>query len=185
MKHIAGLIALILLLSFRPPNSIYDITLKDINGNSIALSQFKGKKLLFIVLPVSDQDTTVSAGDIARLQTKYQGSLVIIGIPSEEGGYKIQDAAKLKRIYRDVSPSIIIAQCMKVKKGEGQSTLFQWLTNKDMNRHFNQDAEEAGNKFFLDEGGDLYAVLGSRISLTNPLLDRVITRQQGRKNDKR
>lgn len=181
MKYILSLITLSLLLSFRQADGIYDIALKNVDGNEIQLSQYRGKKLLFILLPLSAHDTTVSVNDIARLQTKYQNSVVIIGIPSEEAGYKTQDADKLKKIYNDASDNIIIAEGMKVKKGTGQSLLFQWLTNKDMNHHFDHDGQGVGSKFFVDEKGELYAVMGPKLALTNPLMDRILARSSGKK----
>lgn len=181
MKYAFHLITLFVLLSFRPMDDIYDITFKTIDGDRIELSQYKGKKLLFILLPLSVQDTTVSVNDITRLQTKYQNSVVIIGIPSEEAGYKTQDAGKLKKIYRDAGASIIIAEGMKAKKSTGQSSLFQWLTNKDMNHHFDRDVQGVGSKFFVDEQGELYAVMGPKLTLTNPVIDRILTRSP-RKN---
>lgn len=185
MKYVLNFISLFLLLSFRPIDGIYDITIKTIDGNKIELSQYKGKKLLFMLLPLSVQDTTVSIQDIALLQTKYQSSLVVIGIPSEEAGYKKQDADKLKKMCMEASANIIIAEGMKVKKGAGQSSLFQWLTNKDMNRHFDQDVVGVGSKFFVDEGGELYAVMGPNSALTNSLTDRIVTRSNGKSNQEK
>lgn len=185
MKYVLSFISLFLLLSFVPVDGIYDITVKNIDGEKIALSQYKGKKLLIILLPLSAQDTTVSINDLAQLQTKYQNSLVVIGIPSEEAGYKKQDADKLKKMYKDASASIIIAEGMKVKKGGEQSSLFQWLTNKDKNRHFDQDAAGVGSKFFVDESGELYAVMGPKTALTSPLMDRIVTRSTDRRNQEK
>jgi glutathione peroxidase len=176
MKYVLSIAALFMLLSFHLVDSIYDITLKTINGKKIELSQYKGKKLLFILLPLSVQDTTVSIRDIARLQAKYQKSLVVIGIASEEAGYKTQDADKLKTIYMHAAPNIIITEGMKVKKGTGQSSLLRWLTSKDQNHHFDQDARGVGTKFFVDEQGELYAVMGPKLALTNPLMDRILAR---------
>lgn len=181
MKYVLSLMTVFLLLSFRPLDGIYDITLRTIDGNKIELSQYKGKKLLFMLLPLSPQDTTVSFNDIARLQIKYQSSLVVIGIPSEEVGYKTQDADNLKKVYKAASVNIIIAEGMKVTKGTGQSSLFQWLTNKDKNHHFDQDVQGVGSKFFVDEEGDLYAVMGPNLALTNPLMDRILARPSVKK----
>lgn len=185
MKYVAGFILLFLLFSFKPIDGIYDITIKTIDGDRIALSQYKGKKLLFILLPLSAQDATLSINDLAQLQKKYQGSLVVIGIPSGEAGYKEQDVDKLKKMYREASANIIIAEGMKAKKGAEQSALFQWLTNKDLNRHFDQDVEGAGSKFFVDESGELYAVMGPKTALTNPLIDRIVTRSTVKSNQEK
>lgn len=185
MKYVLSFSLLFLLFSFRLTDGIYDITIKTIDGNSIRLSQYKGKKLLFILLPVSTQDTRVSIQDITGLQTKYQSSLVIIGIFSEEAGYKKEDAAQLKNRYRQSGAGIVIAEGMKVKRGEGQSPLLQWLTNKDLNHHFDQDVEEVGSKFFVSEDGELYAVMGSRTALTSPLMDRIVTRSPAKNNQEK
>jgi len=185
MKYILSLISIFLLLSFRPLDGIYDITIKTIDGKKVELSQFRGKKMLFILLPLSAHDTTVSVNDLARLQTKYQSSLVVIGVASEEAGYRSQDAGNLKNIYKDAGANIIIAEGAKAKKGTGQSSLFQWLTNKDMNHHFDKDAEGVGSKFFIDEKGELYAVIGPRIGLSNPLMDRIITRPNIKSNQEK
>ncbi|TAM92959.1 MAG: hypothetical protein EPN39_21220 [Chitinophagaceae bacterium] len=176
MKYVFSVMAVFLLLSFRPPDGIYDITITTMDGNKIALSQYKGKKLLFILLPLSAQDTTVSIHDIARLQTKYQNSLVVICIPAYESGYKTQDAGKLKKIYENASVNIIMTKGMKVKKGTDQSPLFQWLTSKGRNHHFDQDARGVGNKFFVDEQGELYAVMGPELTLAAPLTDIILAK---------
>ncbi|HRN55616.1 MAG TPA: hypothetical protein PLL71_04160 [Agriterribacter sp.] len=182
MKYILGLMPFFLLLSFRPPEGIYDITITTIDGNKIELSQFKGKKLLFLLLPVSSQDTSVSVNDIGQLQTKYRSSLVIIGIPSEEAGYKAQDADNLKKMYKTPSANIIITEGMKVKRGREQVTLFQWLTNKDLNHHFDHDVRGVGSKFFVDEEGELYAVMGPNLTSTSPLMGRILARPSGNGN---
>ncbi len=176
MKYIFSPLMVLLLLSFRPFEGIYDITLTTIDGNKIELDQYKGKKLLILLLPLSARETTVFINDIARLQSKYKNSLVVIGIPAEEAGYKTQDAGELKLIYKDIAANIIITEGQKVKKGTGQSSLFQWLTSKDKNHHFDQDVRGVGSKFFVDEKGDLYAVIGPYLPLSNPLIDRILSR---------
>jgi glutathione peroxidase len=177
MKYLLSLITCLLLFSFQQTEAIYDVTLTSIDGNKIELSQYKGKKLLFILLPLSAKDTTVSINDIAALQTKYQSSLVIIGIPSEEAGYQTQDADRLQQIYKDARTNIIITEGMKVKKGTGQSSLLQWLTSKDKNHHFDQDVQQqVGSKFFVDEAGELYAVMGTQLKLTSAVTDKILSR---------
>lgn len=176
MKYIFSLIVLSL-MAFHPLDDIYSITIKNIDGSKIELNQFRGKKLLFIVLPLSTQDTTVTVSEINQIQSKYQGSLVVIGIPAEETGFKKGDEANFKKLYRDAGANFIIAEGMKVKKGSEQSSLFQWLTDKDKNRHFNQDVQGVGSKFFIDEGGELYAVMGPALKLTHPVIDKILSKQ--------
>jgi len=181
MKYIFSLIALTALFSFRYINDIYSIPLKTIDGTKVDLNQYRGKKMLFIVLPLSSQDTTVTISQITELQTKYQNSLVVIGIPSEEAGFKEGDKDNLKKLYKDAAANFIIAEGAKVKKGTQQSVLFQWLTSKDQNRHFDQDVQGVGSKFFVDEGGELYAVMGPQLKLYHSLIDKILSREQAKK----
>jgi glutathione peroxidase len=181
MKYMLRFIALFLLLSFQQADGIYNITLTSIDGNKIELSQYQGKKLLFVLIPLSTNDTAISIDDIGRLQTKYRNSLVIIGIPSVEAGYQIQDADNLKKIFSDAGANVIITEGMKVKKGAGQSLLLQWLTSKDKNHHFDQDVQqEVGSKFFVDEAGELYAVMGPQLKLTSSLTDKILARSHAK-----
>jgi glutathione peroxidase len=176
MKFIIGLALLSSMLSLRQTEGLYGITIKNIDGNPIQLRQFRGKKLLFILLPVSAQDTTVLISDISHLQRRYQSSLVIIGVPSVEAGYKAESANIMSQTYRDAGANFIIAEGMKVAKGAGQSPLFQWLTNKDWNRHFDHEVQGVGSKCFVDETGELYAIMGPKLVLTNALMDRILAR---------
>ena len=181
MRYFFGFFALIMVLSFCGMDSIYMQSLKTIDGAKTDLLQYKGKKMLFIILPLSAEDTTVTIGEITSLQTKHQGSLAIIGIPSEEAGFTNGDKDKLKKLYKDVTGNFIIAEGMKVKKGEQQSALFQWLTSKNKNRHFDQDVQGVGTKFFVDEAGELYAVMGPELRLGHPLMDKIVLREQAKK----
>ena len=173
MKYIVSIIS-IFLLSFVSVSDIYSIEVKNIDGNKIDMNQFRGRKILVIVLPLSSHDTTVTASQIGQLQTKYQKSLVVIGIPAEETGFKKGEETSLKKFYKDEGVNIIITEKMNVKKGSQQATLFQWLTSKDKNHHFEQDVEGVGSKFFVDEGGELYGVMGPGFKLTNPLMDKIL-----------
>lgn len=178
MKPIIALLFAFTLLSFQLIDDLYKVEVKTIDGDKVNLSDFKGKKILFVTLPVVDGDTSLSVSELIKLETKYYSSLVVIGIPAEDLGYKTEDKLKTKKLYKDQKPNFIILEGMKVKKTSGadQSLLFQWLTSKDKNRHFDQDIQGAGQKFFVDEKGELYAVMGSAISLSNPVIEKILSK---------
>ncbi|WP_207516112.1 hypothetical protein [Longitalea luteola] len=184
MKYIYYFLALTALFSFTPIESIYRQPLKNINGDKIDLGQFRGKKMLFIIIPLTTSDTTISVNDLSRLKEKYAGSLVVFGIPSEDAGFKKKDEENIKRIYGIKDEHFILTEGMKVKKGDGQSSLLQWLTHRDKNRHFDRDVQGVGLKFFVDEIGELYAVMGPRLKLTDPLTDRILSKVQTQYNNK-
>jgi glutathione peroxidase len=183
MKIFFGFFVAIALCAFSYIDDIYSITINSIDGKKIDLTTYKGKKILFVVCPLSPADTTLSLSDLAALQAKYESSLQVIGIVAGESGTKQPDIAGLKKLYKDQRPNFILTAGMKIKKSAGaeQSPLLQWLTNKDKNKHFNQDVKGVGHKFFVDEHGELYAVFGPQLKLSNPIIDRVLSKPLVRK----
>jgi glutathione peroxidase len=157
--------------------SLYAIPLKTINDVPVNLSHLKGKKILFIVLPLSANDTTVSISELKALQKKYN-DVAVIGVPALDLGFTNGMKNSIKSIYADQSANFTLTEGMKVKRsnGNGQSSLFQWLTQVSTNRHFNQDVTGVGQKFFVDEKGELYAVFNARIRLTHRAVDKALTR---------
>ena len=178
MKYIVMVMLSTLLLAFTPVQDIYSLVIKTIDGQAVALSQYKGKKLLVVILPVSATDTTITVQQISALQKRYDKSVMIIGVLSEEVGYHKKDDSKLKKMYDNPKNTFLITEGMKVKKDslDKQTPLFKWLTNKGTNKHFNNDVKGVGHKFFIDEAGELYAVIGSEIRLDNPMIDRILSK---------
>jgi glutathione peroxidase len=181
MKYISGVLLLILLSSFQTADEIYNLSVKRINGETVSFNNYRGKKMLFIILPYSAQDTSASSNEIATLQAKYGDSLVIVGVPGIETGFESTHQTSLQqRFASNTGSNFILAEGMKVKKtsGEQQSALFQWLTKKDRNKHFDQDVLGTGHKFFVDESGELYAVLGPQTKLSKSIITRVLDKKR-------
>ncbi|MBC7884852.1 MAG: hypothetical protein H7X99_05220 [Saprospiraceae bacterium] len=179
MKYLISLIFITAFCSFTLYVNVYSLSFETIDGTKVELSSFKGKKILIVTLPLSAQDLNLSATELSNLQAKYQNSLIVIGIPAEETGYRKGDDKTLKALYKNQKSNFIISAGMKVKKAaaDKQSPLFQWLTNKDRNQHFDQDVRSTGQKFFIDKNGELYAVIGPQLKLNNAIIDRIMTRQ--------
>ena len=193
MKYIFSFCAFLILLSFRSAghnpatmqkkdnpqqDSIYSILLNTIDGAPVNLESFRGRKMLIIVLPLSAQDTSVSIAELNRIQTRYGDSLIVIGVPAEEFGYTASLRQQVKNLYSTQPAGFILAEGMKVKKtsGAGQSPLFQWLTDRNKNRYFNSDVRGTGHKFFVDESGRLYAVIGPQLALSNPVIEKILSK---------
>lgn len=178
MKYVFGLLFLTLVVSFRFPGDFYGLPLKTLEGQKVDLNAYRGKKLLFVLLPLSGQDSSLTAGQLEALHHEYDSTLVVVGIAAEESGYKKEQEGELRRLYKSTHPHFILAEGMKVKKssGPGQAPLFQWLTQKERNHHFDQEVLGPGHKFFVDEAGELYAVLGPQIRLDHPVLERILSR---------
>lgn len=177
MKYLLSFILIAALCSFNQVDDIYSLSVKTIEGKSIDLSNFKGKKMLFIMLPSSATDSSVTAGELSVLLEKYKSELVVIGIPAKETGIGNMDEKKQINLYMNQSYNFILTESMQFKKeaADEQSSLYQWLTNKDKNGHFDLNKIEAGQKFFVDEAGELYAVIGPETKLSNAVIDKILS----------
>jgi glutathione peroxidase len=86
MKFIALLILSMLSITpFSGPASVYDFTMKSIDGKDVSLSVYKGKKLL-IVNVASECGYTPQYKDLEQLSKKYAGKLVVLGFPANYFG---------------------------------------------------------------------------------------------------
>ena len=65
--------------------SLYNISLTDISGAPLDLSQYKGKKILFVNV-ASKCGFTSQYDDLQELYTTYKDRLVVIGLPCNQFG---------------------------------------------------------------------------------------------------
>jgi glutathione peroxidase-family protein len=161
-------------------DSIYNRPISSIEGAPIQLGDFRDKNMLFIELPLVMGDTAVQQ-QLLRFQQRYDSSKVrVIGLLSIEDGYTIADKTGIQEMYKDnIVAGMLLSAGMYVRKaaGSSQHALAQWLSNKDFNEHYDEDIDGTGKKFFVSGQGVLYAVLGSDVSLDDPIVDKIAEMQ--------
>ena len=139
-----------------PLSSIYDIPIELINGDTINLAQWKGKKIV-IANTASDCGYTAQYEELQSLYSKDAGNLIIIGFPAndfknQEKGSNEEIAAFCKKNYGVEFP---IAMKSVVIKGKEQHPLFQWLSDPTKNG-WNKEAPSWNfSKYLIDEEGRL------------------------------
>ncbi|OQP67842.1 hypothetical protein [Niastella populi] len=149
--------------------SIYDHSFRDVNNRNVQLKDFAGKKLLFIILPVSATDSLVA--QLKNFVASYGDKVRVIGVLSQQDGHSKSGKTDIMNSYQ--KSGILITEVMGSKKGNGQSPLMKWLTTKNENGHFDMDVKGPGQKFFVNEQGKLYAVLG-QLPLSSPFINKII-----------
>src|SRR5215217_5210443 len=105
MKYLIIFFLACSIMAFRFFEDIYKIELKTMDGQKLNLGDFKGKKILFVTVPLSDRDTSLSLTGLVELEQKYYESLVVIGIPAEDIGYNAISQPNLKKLYKDQKPN--------------------------------------------------------------------------------
>jgi glutathione peroxidase len=158
--------------------SIYTNSVITIEGTNKPLTNYRGKKILVITLPIQQNSSNDSLlHSLDSLRSAYSGSLIIIAVPSYEDGYTATIKASLKQWYRSIlSIDVIVTEGMYTRKSSGsqQHPLFKWLTDKTKNNHFDKDIGGPRNKFIVWTDGELIGVLGAQTKLGGSTVNELL-----------
>ncbi len=148
-----------------PAQSIYDLSVTLNNGDSISLSNFKGKKLM-LVNTASDCGYTDQYTELEKLYAENKDKLVIIGFPAndfkqQEKGTDEEIAQFCKLNYGVTFP---LAKKSSALAGPGQNPVFQWLTDKTKNGWTNKKPSWNFSKYLVNENGVLVNYFDPSIS---------------------
>ena len=140
------------------PASIYDFKVTALDGSTINLADYKGKKIL-IVNTASKCGNTPQYDALEKLYKAHKDKLVIIGFPAnnfgaQEPGTNDDIASFCKKNYGVTFP---MAAKISVK-GDDTAPIYQWLTNKDYNGFKTTSVKWNFQKYLINEQGQLVAV---------------------------
>lgn len=145
-------------------SSIYDFTVKDIDGNDIKLETFTGKVLL-IVNVASKCGFTSQYEGLQKLYTQYKDrGLVVLGFPANN--FLNQEPGTDEEIKQFCSLNYNVTFPMFAKisvKGKDQAPLYRFLTEKETNPEFSGAISWNFNKFLVDRQGKIVARFDSKI----------------------
>ena len=146
--------------------SIYNIKVNKLDGTSLDLKEFKGKKMLFVNV-ASKCGYTPQYVELQELYDQYSEKLEIFGVPcnqfgGQEPGSDEEIAQFCKKNY-----GVTFTMLEKVDvKGSSQHPLYSWLTTKEKNGVMDATVKWNFHKFLVDEEGALINMYNSR---TNPV----------------
>ena len=170
MKSFLIVLMLFCTMSVQSKENIHNISIKDIDGNLIELSSFKGKYILFVNV-ASNCGFTKQYADLQALYQKYMNDLVIIGLPCNQFG--AQEPAREEEIKqfctKNFGVSFILTEKIDVK-GNNISNLYAWLTDKKYNGVLNSSVKWNFQKYLVDRDGELINYFYSN---TNPLSNKI------------
>lgn len=144
--------------------SVYDFKVKGLDGQTIDMAQFKGKKIL-IVNTASECGYTPQYDELQKLYAQYGNKLVVIGFPAnnfggQEPGSNEEIGAFCKKNYGVTFP---MAEKVSVA-GADAHPLFQYLAG-EAKKLGTPDPVVKWNftKFLVDENGKLVKVFPSKV----------------------
>lgn len=157
--------------------SFHDFKVKDIYGDELDLSHFKGKKVL-VVNTASKCGLTPQFESLEKLYRTYSSeNFVIIGFPANN--FMNQEPGSNEEIitFCEENYGVTFPMMSKISvKGDDIHPLYQWLTQKDMNGV--TDSEVAWNfqKYLIDEEGNLVKYFSPR---QDPLSEEITSWIEG------
>jgi glutathione peroxidase len=150
--------------------SIYDIEIKSLQNQPINLSEFKGKKILFVNV-ASKCGFTPQYKELQQLQDQYKNNLVIIGLPCNQFGKQEPGKASEIQEFCEINYGVSFLITEKVdSKGSEQHKLYQWLTKKSINGKQNSTVKWNFQKYLVDEDGEF---INFFFSITKPMSSKI------------
>ena len=172
-----GILIFILLLlgSALRSQSLHSEKIITVDGDTINLAVYSGKKIVFVVAPLFARDS-LRIREVKKFQEKYKDSLQVIGIVSREDGYLDSNKSFVKSLYATTGTGIILSAPMYTRKaaGSNQSALMKWLTKKTINNFIDTDCQGIFQTFFINTNGKLYATLFPAIPLSSIIVKRTV-----------
>ena len=152
--------------------SFYDYSAESISGDTINMSDYKGKKVL-IVNVASKCGYTYQYEQLQDLYSKYSDKIVVLGFPSND--FLFQEPGNNQSIQKFCTTKFGVTFPMfgktVVKKNKNQHPLYSWLSHIDLNNRYDDAPSWNFCKYLIDEKGELIDYFNSKVS---PLDDKII-----------
>ena len=135
--------------------SLYDFTVKSIDGKPVALSAYKGKKIV-ILNTASKCGYTPQYADWEKFYKAHGDKIVVLGFPAnnfmgQEPGSNEEVASFCQKNYGVTFPMFEKVDVV----GNEQAPLFKWLTTKSLNGWNDKVPTWNFCKYVVDEQGKL------------------------------
>ena len=155
--------------------SVYDFTVKSIDGKEVKLSKYKGKKLL-IVNTASKCGYTPQYKELEELSKKYGNKVTVLGFPSnsfnQELASNVEVASFCEKNYGVTFP---LFETVAVK-GAAAVPLYKYLADKTRNGIVSDEPTWNFCKYLVNEKGQVVKFYGSGVTPLSPELVADITK---------
>ena len=152
------------------PMSFHDLSAKDIDGKDVSFKQYQGRVAL-VVNVASQCGFTPQYAGLQKLHTEYKDKgLVVLGFPSNEFGAQEPGTEAEIKSFCSLKYNVNFPMFSKVsvKKGDQQSPVYQFLTQKEAAPRWNF------SKYLVGKDGQVIASFASNVAPESPELRQAI-----------
>ena len=163
------------------PKSIYDFTLRSIDGPPVRLKSYSGKVVLLVNV-ASKCGFTPQYAALESLYEKYKDKgLVIVGVPANN--FMSQEPGTDEEIKKFCSNKYNVTFPMMSKVsvlGDDKTPLYVFLTGKDTDPQFAGDIKWNFTKFLFDRNGNPVARFEPNVTPDSPQVTAAIESALGK-----
>ncbi|TFZ67373.1 glutathione peroxidase [Hymenobacter sp. UV11] len=155
--------------------TVYDYTVKTIDGKDVKLSKYKGKKIL-IVNTASKCGFTPQYKELEELSKKYGNKVTVLGFPSNSFNQELASNEEVASFCeKNYGVTFPLFSTVSVK-GDDATPLYKFLADKDKNGTVSEAPTWNFCKYLVDEKGHVVAFYPSKVKPTDPELVSAITK---------
>jgi glutathione peroxidase len=157
------------------PGTVYDYTVKTIDGKDVKLSKYKGKKIL-IVNTASKCGFTPQYKELEELSKKYAGKVTVLGFPSNSFNQELASNEEVASFCeKNYGVTFPLFSTVAVK-GDDATPLYKFLADKEKNGAVSEAPSWNFCKYLVDEKGHVVAFYPSKVKPSDPELVSAITK---------
>jgi len=145
------------------PATVYDFTVKTIDGKDVKLSQYKGKKLL-IVNTASKCGFTPQYKELEELSKKYGNQVTVLGFPSNSFNQELASNSEVASFCeKNYGVTFPLFQTVAVK-GDDATPLYKFLADKSKNGAVSEVPTWNFCKYLVDAQGHVVKFYPSKVT---------------------
>jgi glutathione peroxidase len=135
-------------------NSVYEFTMKDIDGKDASLAQYRGKVLLMVNV-ASRCGFTPQYEGLEKVYLKYKDrGLVILGFPANNFMGQEPGTNEEIKTFCSLKYNVTFPMFAKISvKGDDMHPLYKYLTDKQTDPQYGGDVKWNFNKFLIGRDG--------------------------------
>jgi glutathione peroxidase len=147
--------------------SFFDLKPKAINGSTVDLSAYKGKKIV-VLNTASECGYTPQYADWQEFYEANKDKVVVLGFPANDFGAQEPGSNEAIAQFCQVNFGVTFPMMEKISVlGEEQHPVYQWLTKKELNGWNSQQPTWNFCKYIVDEQGRLTHFFQSSVTPDN------------------
>ena len=152
---------------------VLSYTMKDIDGNDVSLSRYKGKAVLIVNVASRCGNTPQYEGLEKLYRTYHDKGLVVLGFPANNFGAQEPGTDEEIKEFCTTTYGVTFDMFSKISvKGDDQHPLYRYLTSAETNPGFAGDVAWNFTKYLVNREGRVVGKFGSK---AQPMSEELVT----------